>query len=102
MNELRQIFQKINKLPPENQYKLHPGIVKIYQQRQESFDNDQGLDFATAEALAFGSLLVEGYGVRVSGEDAERGTFSHRHAKLSDQFTEKEKYVPLNNLLTPE
>jgi 2-oxoglutarate dehydrogenase E1 component len=51
--------------------------------------------------LAFGSLLNDGFNVRVSGQDVERGTFSHRHAVLTDQKTEQ-KYVPLHNLLSAE
>lgn len=61
---------------------------------------DTGIDFATAEALAFGSLLKEGYGVRLSGQDVERATFSHRHALLHDQEDpNKKKFMPLKNLL---
>jgi 2-oxoglutarate dehydrogenase E1 component len=56
-----------------------------------------GIDWATAEALAVGTLLMEGNHVRLSGQDVERGTFSHRHATVVDQTT-GEKYYPLNNL----
>ena len=56
-----------------------------------------GIDWATGEALAFGSLLLEGHRVRLSGEDCQRGTFSHRHAYLIDQ-TNQNEYVPLNNI----
>jgi 2-oxoglutarate dehydrogenase E1 component len=56
-----------------------------------------GIDWGTAEALAFGSLLLEGNHVRLSGQDVERGTFSHRHAVVVDQKT-GEKYTPLNNI----
>ena len=52
------------------------------------FDTGVGLDWATAEALAFGTLLKEGVHVRLSGQDVERGTFSHRHAVLHDQENE--------------
>ena len=58
------------------------------------FDSGEGFDWATAEALAFGSLLAEGYGVRLSGQDSGRGTFSQRHAVWVDQQT-GEKYIPL-------
>ena len=57
------------------------------------------IDWATAEALAFGSLLLEGKPVRLSGQDCTRGTFSQRHAGLIDQETE-ERYIPLNNIRT--
>merc|ERR1712002_16074 len=58
----------------------------------------QTTDWALGEALAFGSLLMEGYHVRLSGQDVERGTFSHRHHVLHDQEKDKDIYVPLNNL----
>ncbi len=64
---------------------------------QESFENGRGIDWAAAEAMAFGSLLLESIPVRLSGEDCERGTFSQRHSVLNDQETEK-KYIPLNNI----
>ena len=54
-----------------------------------------------AESLAFGSLLKEGFNVRLSGQDVERGTFSHRHALLTD-FKNESTFMPLHNLLTPE
>jgi 2-oxoglutarate dehydrogenase E1 component len=60
-------------------------------------DSGQGIDWATGEALAFGSLLLEGSRVRLSGEDCQRGTFSQRHAVLIDQ-TNQHEYVPLNNI----
>ena len=77
---------------------LNPVIKKIYAQRVKSIESGQGIDFATAESLAFGSLLVDGFNIRLSGQDVERGTFSHRHAVVVDQETEK-KYVPLHSLL---
>lgn len=61
------------------------------------FKSGEGFDWATAEALAFGSLLLEGNRVRLSGQDVERGTFSHRHAVFHDQVTNS-TYVPLSNL----
>ena len=61
------------------------------------FATGTGVDWATAEALAFGSLLLDGTHVRLSGQDVERGTFSHRHAVLHDQENES-KYAPLQNL----
>jgi 2-oxoglutarate dehydrogenase E1 component len=60
-------------------------------------DEGQGIDWSTAEALAYGTLLVEGYPVRLSGQDSERGTFSQRHAVLMDQVNEK-KYTPLKHI----
>jgi 2-oxoglutarate dehydrogenase E1 component len=61
------------------------------------FDTGEGVDWATGEALAFGTLLLEGSRVRLSGEDCQRGTFSHRHAVLIDQINQNE-YTPLNNI----
>ena len=60
-------------------------------------DSGEGIDWATGEALAFGTLLLEGHRVRLSGEDCQRGTFSQRHAVLVDQ-TNQNEYVPLNNI----
>ncbi len=73
-------------------------LKKIYDTRRESIETGTGIDFATAESLAFGTLLKEGFNVRFSGQDVERGTFSHRHAVLVDQKT-NQKYIPLHNLL---
>ena len=61
------------------------------------FESGEGVDWATAEALAFGALTLDGFSVRLSGQDCGRGTFSHRHAALTDQSSEK-KYYPLNNI----
>ena len=65
--------------------------------RRKMIDEGQGIDWATAESLAYGTLLVEGYRVRLSGQDSERGTFSQRHAVLMDQVNEK-KYTPLKHI----
>ena len=76
---------------------MHSGLKRIIKAKQESLDTRSGIDWGTAEALAFGTLLLEGIHVRLSGQDVERGTFSHRHALLHDQKT-GERYVPLDNL----
>lgn len=89
---LKTIGKEINTLP--SQFKFHPQILKIYQQRLLSIEKGEGIDFATAEALAFASLIYEGYGIRFSGQDVKRGTFSHRHAVLYDQETNI-SYMPL-------
>ena len=65
--------------------------------KEESLKAGAGIDWATAEALAFGSLLLEGNRVRLSGQDVERGTFSHRHCVLHDQATNA-LHVPLASL----
>ena len=78
-------------------FHLHRGLKRVMDAKKKMFETKQGIDWATAEALAFGSLLVDGTHVRLSGQDVERGTFSHRHALLHDQENEA-KYVPLQNL----
>ncbi|MDZ4137519.1 MAG: 2-oxoglutarate dehydrogenase E1 component [Erythrobacter sp.] len=76
---------------------IHKTLERVIAAKREMFANGDGFDWATAEALAFGSLVMEGYGVRLSGQDSGRGTFSQRHAVWVDQKTER-KYVPLNTL----
>jgi len=78
-------------------FKLHKQLEKILALRRKTIEQGHSIDWATAEALAFGSLLMEGNHVRISGQDVERGTFSHRHCVLHDQIT-NETYTPLNNL----
>ncbi len=76
---------------------IHKTLDRVLAAKREMFATGEGFDWATAEALAFGSLVMEGYGVRLSGQDSGRGTFSHRHAAWVDQKTER-KYVPLSSL----
>src|SRR6056300_256462 len=76
---------------------LHKTVARLLETKQEMFDTGQGFDWATAEALAFGSLLTEGYPVRLAGQDSTRGTFSQRHSGLIHQESE-ERYYPLNNI----
>ncbi len=66
-------------------FNINPQIKKIYEKRVESLKTKKDIDFGFAEALAFGSLLKEGFNIRLSGQDVERGTFSHRHAVLVNQ-----------------
>ena len=73
---------------------IHRALSRVLDAKREMFKSGQKFDWATGEALAFGSLLAEGYGVRLSGQDSGRGTFSQRHAVWVDQETER-KYVPL-------
>ena len=93
-NDLISISVAIHKLPEE--FTAHKRIKKIYNDRSVSVLNGVGIDWATAEALAFASLLSEGFGVRLSGQDVGRGTFSQRHAVLYDQVHE-ERFVPLRH-----
>jgi 2-oxoglutarate dehydrogenase E1 component len=76
---------------------VHPTLNRILDAKKAMFTNGEGFDWATGEALAFGSLLSEGYGVRLSGQDSGRGTFSQRHAVWVDQ-TDEHKYIPLATL----
>ncbi|MBM3560735.1 MAG: 2-oxoglutarate dehydrogenase E1 component, partial [Alphaproteobacteria bacterium] len=82
--------------PPAN-FALNPKVLRQVKTRREAIESGVGIDWATGEALAFGTLICEGTPVRLSGEDVGRGTFSHRHAVLVDQNNE-DHYVPLNNL----
>ncbi|NVD44076.1 2-oxoglutarate dehydrogenase E1 component [Qipengyuania atrilutea] len=76
---------------------IHKTLGRIIDAKKTMFDSGEGFDWATAEALAFGSLVTEGFGVRLSGQDSGRGTFSQRHAMWIDQ-TDEHKYLPLATL----
>ncbi|WP_370267737.1 2-oxoglutarate dehydrogenase E1 component [Nioella sp.] len=78
-------------------FNLHKTVGRLLETKKQMFDTGEGFDWATAEALAFGSLMTEGYPVRLAGQDATRGTFSQRHSGLIDQETE-ERYYPLNHI----
>ncbi len=78
-------------------FDLNPKIARQLDAKKQMIETGEGIDWATGEALAFGSLLLEGHHVRLSGEDCQRGTFSQRHAVLIDQKNQDE-YVPLNNV----
>ncbi len=92
--DIKLLSKEIHTIP--NDFNPHKRIQKIYNDRLESIDSGKNIDWATAEALAFATLLKDGYGVRLSGQDVGRGTFSHRHAVLYDQVTEK-RFVPLRH-----
>ncbi|XP_073982431.1 oxoglutarate dehydrogenase Nc73EF isoform X5 [Rhodnius prolixus] len=85
--------------PPPNaaEFVIHKGIERILRARMQMIEN-RTVDWALGEAMAFGSLLKEGIHVRLSGQDVERGTFSHRHHVLHHQTVDKATYRPLNNL----
>jgi 2-oxoglutarate dehydrogenase E1 component len=76
---------------------VHKTLERVLEAKRQMFKTGEGFDWATGEALAFGSLLAEGYGVRLSGQDSGRGTFSQRHAVWIDQKDER-KYVPLSTV----
>src|SRR5690606_5548303 len=92
---LKEIGRKLTEPPPE--FEIHRTVRRFLDNRRKMIDTGEGLDWATAEALAFGSLLLEGYPVRLAGQDSERGTFSQRHSVLYDQGDET-RYIPLNSL----
>ncbi|MDE1916148.1 MAG: 2-oxoglutarate dehydrogenase E1 component [Sphingomonadales bacterium] len=76
---------------------IHKTLGRVLDAKREMFTKGEGFDWATGEALAFGSLVSEGYSVRLSGQDSGRGTFSHRHAVWVDQ-NDEHKYVPLSTV----
>ncbi|HSM18932.1 MAG TPA: 2-oxoglutarate dehydrogenase E1 component, partial [Hyphomicrobiales bacterium] len=92
---LKAIGQALSELPPD--FNAHRTIRRFLDNRRKMIDEGAGIDWSTAEALAFGTLLKEGFPVRLSGQDSERGTFSQRHAVLFDQEN-GERFTPLNNL----
>lgn len=95
MDDLNHIVDTITTLPSD--FHLHPKLKKFIESRREFITNDIFVDWSFAEALAFGSLLLEGIPVRLSGQDSARGTFSQRHIVLTDMETEKE-IIPHNNI----
>ncbi|MEX0305818.1 MAG: 2-oxoglutarate dehydrogenase E1 component [Ruegeria sp.] len=78
-------------------FAMHKTVGRLLEHKKQMFESGKGFDWATGEALAFGSLLTEGYPVRLSGQDATRGTFSQRHSGFVNQETE-ERFYPLNNV----
>ncbi|KAI3434698.1 hypothetical protein D9Q98_002760 [Chlorella vulgaris] len=82
---LKEVGEAITRLPED--FTPHRQIAKVYEARKAMVESGQGIDWGMAEALAFGTLLAEGNHVRLSGQDVERGTFSHRHAVVHDQKT---------------
>ena len=93
--KLIEIGKKISNIP--SNFKVHKTLKKIFDIRAQSIKNGKTIDWSTAEALAFGTLLTEGFSVRLSGQDSGRGTFSQRHAVLRNQENH-ERYIPLNNI----
>eukprot|EP00197_Chlamydomonas_leiostraca_P002032 CAMPEP_0202857420 /NCGR_PEP_ID=MMETSP1391-20130828/366_1 /ASSEMBLY_ACC=CAM_ASM_000867 /TAXON_ID=1034604 /ORGANISM="Chlamydomonas leiostraca, Strain SAG 11-49" /LENGTH=1038 /DNA_ID=CAMNT_0049536215 /DNA_START=20 /DNA_END=3136 /DNA_ORIENTATION=- len=94
---LQQVGRAITELPAS--FTPHRQIKKVYEQRRAMVEGKEPVDWAMAEALAFGTLVSEGNHVRLSGQDVERGTFSHRHALLHDQSTGA-KYVPIGHVFS--
>ena len=92
---LREIGLALARVPKT--FDVNPKIARQLDAKREMIETGEGIDWSTGEALAFGSLLLDGHHVRLSGEDCQRGTFSQRHAVLIDQTNEIE-FVPLNNI----
>jgi 2-oxoglutarate dehydrogenase E1 component len=95
IDEVREIGAALTRVPEG--FNVHRTIRRFLDNRKKMFETGEGVDWATAEALAFGSLLLDGHAVRLSGQDCERGTFSQRHSVLYDQEDES-RLIPLNNL----
>ncbi|HJU77634.1 MAG TPA: 2-oxoglutarate dehydrogenase E1 component [Sphingomicrobium sp.] len=91
--EMRDLGDVLTRVPQG--FHIHKTLQRILDAKKAMFESGEGFDWATAEALAFGSLVADGCGVRLSGQDSGRGTFSQRHAVWVDQQT-GEKYVPLS------
>jgi 2-oxoglutarate dehydrogenase E1 component len=95
LDKLVEVGTKLAQVPEG--FNAHRTVKRFMDNRLAAIQSGEGLDWATAEALAFGTLVDEGYPVRLSGQDVERGTFTQRHSVLYDQETD-ETYTPLNNL----
>ena len=92
IDTLKEVGRRITAIPQD--FNAHKTIQRLLQRRREMVETGTGIDWSMAEHLAFGTLLNEGFPVRLSGQDSERGTFSQRHSVLIDQETER-RYTPL-------
>ena len=92
---LEKIFYQLTNYPEG--FNVHPKLVRQFEAREKAYQTDGDFEWGVGEALAFGSLLLEGYDVRLAGEDSRRGTFSHRHASLVDVENEN-TFLPLKHL----
>ncbi len=96
LNVLKKLGERITSFP--DGFKVHKTLARVLADRRTSIvDKGADIDWASAEALAFGSLVLDGFGVRLSGQDSRRGTFSQRHAVFVDQETEK-TFTPLSHI----
>ncbi|MCC8467315.1 MAG: 2-oxoglutarate dehydrogenase E1 component, partial [Rickettsia endosymbiont of Eriopis connexa] len=92
---LQDLGTKLCEIPKD--FAVNPKLVKLFETRKANLTADQPIDWATAEQLAFASLLASGTNIRLTGQDCGRGTFSHRHSVLHNQIDDT-TYIPLNNL----
>jgi len=95
LDQLKAVGSRLATVPEG--FDLNPKIARQFRQRARVFETGEGLDWANAEALAFGTLAAEGVAIRLSGQDCGRGTFSQRHAVLRDQ-TDESQYIPLQHV----
>ena len=95
LGRLKDIGYKITEIPEH--FNVNRTLKRVIGNRRKMIDEGEGIDWALAEHLAFGTILTDGYPVRLSGQDCERGTFSQRHSVLNDQVNES-RYIPLNNI----
>jgi 2-oxoglutarate dehydrogenase E1 component len=99
LSELQRLAERLTAVP--DGFKLHPTVARVIESRKQMAEGKLPVDWGMAETLAYGSLLSNGYDVRLSGQDSGRGTFAHRHAVLHDQERERwdeGTYVPLQNI----
>ena len=94
-NKIIDIGKKITSIP--DNFVIHKTLKKIFENKNKMFSANSPIDWSTAEILAFGTLLEEGFSVRLSGQDSGRGTFSQRHSVLRNQDNH-DRYIPLNNI----
>ncbi len=94
-DRLRRVGKILTETPPD--FAMHKTLTRVIAARAHAIEAGQGIDWATAESLAFATLLQDGYGVRLSGQDSGRGTFSQRHAVWVDQ-TNGSKYIPFRRI----
>ena len=94
-DEIETVSRAMVELP--DGFTINSKLQRVINTRQQAITSGKGIDWATAELLAFGTLLLEGQGVRLSGQDSCRGTFSQRHAVYVDQ-DDGERYTPLHHL----
>ena len=94
-DKIKKISEKINSIPPK--IFAHKTIERVFSQRAKTVAEGKNIDWSTAESLAFGTLLEEGFPVRLVGQDSGRGTFSQRHSVIRNQ-NDNSRYIPLNNI----
>ena len=92
---LKEVGRAISTVPED--FNLNRKLRRFFDHRMQTIENGEGIDWATGESLAFGTLLVEGHLVRLSGQDVARGTFSQRHVVVTDQETE-DVFIPLEQI----